>query len=379
MNALSSSPTFTHSQVSDHVVKYGDISTGGLGGTQDRSLGDFLQVNHGTRGEVYVSYVDDTSGNRNNDITFGSGQTPPEAAGPTMNAHQVAGPSLDAAIGNLGNATPATGHVSDPVGKGYPDAYLSFAGADTSSSKALDLAGASITQKDTSHLTITLPTADASLAKDLAPSPALGGSYANWLVRWAGRYGTSGKDGQIYYVGMQAGPNGTPAFYGGATTSVDSDRTKYFSYATGTSVPGTIKGNTITWTVPTSLVGNPRAGDRLNSVTGFTDTQLLPSQATITHAPSGGGIGNETSPIANLIDATPSFSYAFRTSGFSTHHSGSAGNGASGSGSGHSTAAGSGSGGGSLASTGLDVGVPIAGLVLLGIGLWLVRRQRRAG
>ncbi len=137
LNALSSSPSFSITKVSDHVVKYGDISTGGLGGAADRSLGDYLQVKTGLAGEAVLSYVDDTSGNRNNDISQGSGQDPPEASGPTMSVRQIAGPSLYADKGSVGTGTAAVGAVSDPVGKGFPDAYLALAGTNTDSSKRL--------------------------------------------------------------------------------------------------------------------------------------------------------------------------------------------------------------------------------------------------
>jgi len=205
-------------------------------------LDDYLQVKTGTNGEAVLSYVDDTSGNRNNDITQGSGEDPPEASGPTMSAHQISGPSLYASKGSVGNGTAAVGAVTDPVDKGFPDAYLALAGTNADSSKALDIAGVSITQVDTGHLSITLTTADPKLASDLAPSPAPGGLFANWRVRWAGRYGTSGKDGQIYYVGMQAGQDGTPEYYVGKTASVDTTRTKYYAYPTDNKVPGKITG-----------------------------------------------------------------------------------------------------------------------------------------
>jgi len=75
-NALTGQPSFTQTTVSDHHVKYGNISTGGLGGASDRSLGDYMQVQTGVNGEVVVSYVDDTSTGRNSDFTGGTGQSP---------------------------------------------------------------------------------------------------------------------------------------------------------------------------------------------------------------------------------------------------------------------------------------------------------------
>jgi len=394
LNALSPSPSFALTKVNDHVVKYGDISTGGLGGSADRSLGDYLQVKTGNNGEAIVSYVDDTSGNRNNDITQGSGEDPPEASGPTMFARQVAGPSLFTKVGSVGNGTAAVGSVTDPVGQGFPDSYLALAGNNTSSSKALDIAGVSITQSDATHLKIAMKTGDPTLMKDLADNPSFGGAFSNWRVRWAGRYGTSGKDGQIYYVGLQAGFDGVPEYYVGKTASIDTVRTKYYAYPTGTSVPGAIKGDTITWTVPTGAVGSPKAGDGLFSVTGFTATSLLPDQPIAVAEPTGSGqFGDEDTLTANQIDAAPSFRYAVRTSGFPRTEPSAPGsttggtnpggtnpgsNGSSGPGSGSGSGSGPGSGvsaSRSLASTGLPFAMPLLGMALLGAAV-LVRRRR---
>ncbi|MCW2543932.1 MAG: hypothetical protein JWM40_1484 [Frankiales bacterium] len=309
-DALSATPSFSHTRVNDHVVKYGDISTGGLGGAADRSLGDYLQVTTGLDGEAVVSYVDDTSGNRNVDLTSDSGEDPPEASGPTMIARQIAGPSLFAAKSTVGDDHPATGSVTDPTGTGYPDAYLALAGLTSDSSAALDIAGVSINQVDAGHLRIQLRTADPGLAGHLAPSPALGGLFANWRVRWAGRYGTSGKDGQIWYVGMQGGPDGSPEFSVGHTASIDTTRTKYYAYPTGTDVPGSIEGGVITWTVPLDAIGSPKAGDGLYSVTGFTATSAIPAAPILTGLPTGSGqVGDQDTLTANLIDAAPSFSF----------------------------------------------------------------------
>jgi hypothetical protein len=369
LNALASKPTYTLTKVSDHHVKYSGISTGGLGGSADRSLGDFLEVRTGLSGEALVSYVDDTSGNRNNDICQGCGQTPAEAAGPTMSAHQIAGPSLYASKGSVGNGTPATGFVTDPVGKGYPDAYLSLPGTDTNASKGLDLRSVGITQPDSSHLQITLRTGDAGLIENLVQSPTQGGLYANWRVRWAGRYGTSGKDGQIWYVGLQVGQDGSPEYYVGKTASIDTTHTKYFAYPTGTSVPGKIRGDAIIWTVPTSAIGNPEKGDGLYGITGFSAMSALPDEPIGVTEPTGTGqFGDEDTLTANLLDATPSFSYVLGAK-YVVPPGINVGGGTSG-------GKGSKSGGG-LAATGLDVALPLAGLALIGVVLLVRRRPTR--
>ncbi len=379
VNALSTSPSYSLTKVSDHHVKYSGISTGGLGGSADRSLGDYLQVQTGLNGEAVLSYVDDTSGNRNNDISGGTGQTPAEASGPTMSVRQVAGPSLYAATGTVGNGVAAVGSATDPVGKGYPDAYLAVTGLDTKATPGLDLAGAAVTQKDATHLTVTLKTNDPALAENLAPDPTLGGLFANYRVRWAGRYGTSGKDGQIWYVGMQVGQDGVPEFYVGKTASIDTSRTKYYAYPTGTAVPGKVSGGTITWTVPTSSVGNPHKGDGLYSVTGFVSTSNVPDQPIALVEPTGTGqVGSEDTLTANLIDAVPSFSFVLGTASATgptvtpVTEPGRTDGGTPG-----TTGTGTGTGTGPLAATGASAPLAALSLVLLLAGLLTRRRTAR--
>jgi hypothetical protein len=312
LNALGAAPSFSVTKVSDHQAKFGNISTAGLGGSPDRSLGDYMQVKTGTQGEAVISYVDDTSADRNPDYCQGCGETPPEAAGPVMNARQVSGPSLYAADSPLKLGAPATGSVTDPAGKGYPDAFLSAAGTDTAATPNLDVAKVAVARADSSHLAVTMTTADANLAKDLAVSPALGGAVGEWIVRWAAPSYQQPGDGNIFYVGMQAGgAGGAPQFYSGTTCVIGTTHAKYFTYPTTTQIPGSISGATIRWTVPLSAIGSPAAGQSLYTVTGFTATQLVPSAST---SSSGGPCpdqisGSGADNVPNLIDASPPFTY----------------------------------------------------------------------
>ncbi|MCU1602019.1 MAG: hypothetical protein JWO22_2728, partial [Frankiales bacterium] len=368
-NALASSPSYSLTRVTDHHVKYSGISTGGLGGSADRSLGDYLQVQRGLNGEALISYVDDTSGNRNNDICQGCGQTPAEAAGPTMHVHQVAGPSLYAKKGSVGSGVPAAGFVTDPVGKGSPDAYLSLPGTDVNASPGLDIKSVGIKQSDATHLQITLRTNQSGLAENLVQPVTNGGLYANWRVRWAGRYGTSGKDGQIWYVGLQVGQDGQPEYYVGKTASIDTTHTKYFAYPSGVAVPGRIKGDAIVWTVPTSAIGSPKKGDGLYSVTGFTTMSPVPDGPIGVTEPTGSGqFGSEDTLTANLLDASPSFSFVLGASYVVPPGVNLGGRPTT-------TPAGSKNGSGGLAATGLRTVLPVLGLLLLG-GALVLRRRR---
>ena len=303
LDALSASPHFTTAKASDHQVKYGNISTAGLGGSPDRSLGDYLQVQTGVNGEAVVSYVDDTSANRNADICAGCGQTPAEAAGPTMIVRQTQGASLYTKVGTLRFPVRRPfGSTTDTAG----DAFVALNGNDVKAPPGLDILKASVDQADTSHLRFTMTTADPNLAHDLQVSAALGGLTGDWIIRWAAPQYHHAGDGNIFYVGMESTNGGAPAFYTGTTTSLDTTHTKFFIYGHNTSIPGSIKGATITWTVPLSAVDNPRPGNGLYSITGFTSVQTGP---TIVGPllPINGTLSPYSPP--NLVDATPAFGY----------------------------------------------------------------------
>jgi hypothetical protein len=300
-NALAKKPSFGVTKVSDHPVKYGDISTGGLGGSHDRSLGDYMQVQLGNHGEAVITYVDDTSNDRNAD-TCGCGQTPSEAAGPVMVSVQSAGASMFAGK-NVPTLPSYVGSVRNAPG----DAFLAAGGQDVAAPKSLDVIGASIKKKDAKNVTITLTTNDPNLSNDLVSAPPLGGAVNTWTVRWAAPDYKGIGDGNMFYVGMQA--NGTAtSFYTGSTTAITTTHTKYFTYPATTKISGTIQGATIIWTLPLSDVGSPKGGQGMYSVTGFTSTQVAPAASTTAKVPNQGGeVGDPNIP--NLIGATTPFTY----------------------------------------------------------------------
>jgi hypothetical protein len=309
---------FTVSQVSDHHIKFGNVSTAGLGGSPDRSLGDYMQIGMGPRGEAEIVYVDDTSADRNND-TCTCGQTPSEAAGPAMFVKQTGGPSLLAAVGDLGPAPPnPLNSVMDPVGVGFPDAYFSNAGTDTNSSAHLDIGAASVSLADSTHLKITLDTNDPNLASNLGPDPTLGGPTNQWMVRWieptanatcATNTPVGNCDGDVNYVSMETDGGQGQSFFDGSTGAIFTTHAKNFTYqpdhALTPSSGGTgVSGKTITWIAPLSDFPGMTNTSTLYSVTAFTFTDQAPTQA-VTPAPISAK--NDVGPIGNLIDASPPF------------------------------------------------------------------------
>jgi hypothetical protein len=304
-NALAKKPSFGVTKVSDHPVKYGDISTGGLGGSHDRSLGDYMQVQLGLHGEAVVTYVDDTSSDRNDD-TCGCGQTPAEAAGPVMVAVQSAGASMFAGK-NVPSIPSYVGGVRDKAG----DAFLAAGGQDVKAPGSLDVIGASIKKKDAKNVTITLTTNDPQLSSHLQAVPPLGGGVNTWTVRWAAPAYKGLGDGNMYYVAMQSDGGQAPSFYTGTTQGIITTHTKYFTYPATTKITGTIQGATISWTLPLADVGSPKPGQGMYSVTAFTSTQATPDSATTVKVPNQGGeIGDPNIP--NLISATTPFTYIVR-------------------------------------------------------------------
>jgi hypothetical protein len=306
VNALASHPSYATTSVSEpgHYIKYGDISTGGFGGTQDRSLGDFFQVQAGPDGQAVIVYVDETSNDREQDTCGGCGQTPPQAAGPIMVATQNGGPGLFAHV-----KVPAIPNRNGSVDYPGAPAFLSQAGQDVAAPAALKVVGASVKRKDKAHLSITLRTADPHLGSDLQTLPTLGGAVDNWIVRWAAPSYAGPGDGNIFFVGMESNGGSAPTFYTGTTQHIDNPPYALeFVYQPQTTIPGSIQGSSITWTVPLSAIGNPKKGDGLFSVTGFTDTQQSPAPAATTTVPNQGmEVGNTNLP--NQISSTPAFDF----------------------------------------------------------------------
>jgi uncharacterized protein YfiM (DUF2279 family) len=320
---------FHYTQVNEpgHPIKFGDISTGGLGGAEDRSLGDFFQVHAGPNGQAVISYVDDTSADRNTDTCGGCGETPPEAAGPVMVATQNRGPSLYAGAAIPATPTNDQGSVSVPATQAAKSAFLAAAGQDVAAAANQQLTAARVTS-DGTNLTVTLTTADPNLANDLSVSPTLGGPVANWMVRWAApSYSEqstdytncpgagSACDGNIFYVGMESDGGGSPSFYYGSTQALTTTHAKYFEYpATNTAdLSAKINGSSIQWTLPLKDVGGPAAGQGLYSITGFTSTQLQPSPSSTATVPANNTeVGDANIP--NLIAATPPFDYLIGSS-----------------------------------------------------------------
>ena len=355
LDALSRTAKYSVVTVSEHPIKYGPICTQGLGCsiTQgDRSLGDFLQVNHDARGALVFSYVDDTSN------YFSTGPTGAVASsGPTVVVREIGGPGLESGTINGPGAGPAVpiGSVTDPTG----DADYSANSQRTPAGDNLDLTYASLSRYS-GGLIATMRVK--SLAS-LAVSPAAGGTTGEWILRFTtydpGRNG----NGNIYYAGMESVGGGAPTFVVGQPTAGGPPGMPLTEFNSSTAAKGTYdaKTGTISIDIPFSALGGHQAGTTLYSATAFTGTTT-------------GSLSGNQNAIVNQTDATSPFDWTISSNvPPTTLINGVAVAGALGSISASTHAA---PAGGSLAMTG-GLGAPVLALVVVfGSGAaWLVRRR----
>src|SRR5881227_3071937 len=168
LNALSANPKWTVTTVSEHPIKYGPICTSGTTCTVsmgDRSLGDYLEVNHDAKGALVLAYVNDTSN------TYTTGPTGAIAEnGPVVMVKQIGGPSL--VSGTITGPGKGAGAPWSSVTDATGDDVYSANTMRTPAGANLDLTGAKISQ-DSKGLVITM---HAKSLADLTVSPTLGGT-----------------------------------------------------------------------------------------------------------------------------------------------------------------------------------------------------------
>lgn len=352
-DALSTTPGYTVSTVSEHPIKYGPICTSGLGCSVnggDRSLGDYLQVNHDSRGALIVSYVDDTS------QAYTPGALPGSAIynqGPSVISRQIAGPSLlgGTITGPAGGPGLAMNAVTNPAGQ---DAY-NGAGQTLPAGPAFDLRAASLSRDVGGGLLATLKVSSLSSLSVPLPIP---GTTGLWLLKWTDYVPGVPGNGHIYYAGMQSVAGGAPTFFDGDVTHDTTGQDLYLAYPATNAIKGSYNPNgTITLHIPSADVGSPTTGHELYSALGFTASSPTPLS---------------TSTVFNQLDATTPFDVILKAAPAAA--AGTAG--AAGSTGGAGGAGGSASGRGELAFTGIDEGL-VGGLALAAIGAGLALRRRR--
>jgi hypothetical protein len=292
LDALSTTPKWTVTTVSEHPIKYGPICTAGTTCTVsmgDRSLGDYLEVNHDAKGALVLAYVNDTSN------TFTTGPTGAIAEnGPVVIVKQIGGPSL--LSGTIDGAGRGPGAPYNSVTDGTGDAFYNANAQSTPAGANLDLTGAKISQ-DSHGLVITM---HAKSLASLQVSPTAGGLTGEWITRFTTYNPHTPGNGHIYYAGMESVAGQTPRFFAGDTTAppVAQEQVSML-FDSNTAVPGSLQGNTITIHVPWSAVPAVKKGATLYSAMGFTAT-------------TAGSLGGNPAGVFNLTDATVPFDYIVR-------------------------------------------------------------------
>ncbi|MDQ1695243.1 MAG: hypothetical protein QOJ03_596, partial [Frankiaceae bacterium] len=236
LDALSAHPHWSVATVSEHPIKYGPICTSGTTCTVsmgDRSLGDYLEVNHDAQGALVLAYVNDTSN------TFTVGPTGAIAEnGPVVMVKQIGGPSLIA--GRISGPGKGPGAAWNSVTDSRGDDFYNAAAQHLPAGANLDLTGASI-REDAKGLVITMR---AKSLANLRIAPTAGGTTGEWITRFTTYNPHTPGNGHIYYAGMESFAGQAPRFFAGDTapTQVPSEQISML-FDSNTSVPGSVQGN----------------------------------------------------------------------------------------------------------------------------------------
>jgi hypothetical protein len=246
--ATTSAPTLAIQPFTEKPMHYGQICTGGIGCTGDRTMADYFAVNFDADGAFRFVYNDTTSQHHGAHL---------------FEVRQLKGKVLK---GTKINRALPTNPVTDPKGDArFPHYSPTGAGPNL---PQLDLTGLTLSRPDAQTLRVRMSVSSlASLA------PPQGKTNAVWLTRFLSRStGNSGEEAyRIFDVGVESTGGGAPVFWAGTTTCTDSTpgNCKLVSYPKGTTVPGRRDGSSWVVDVPLSAFGYP-VGPTLYSVTGLT-------------------------------------------------------------------------------------------------------------
>ncbi len=326
-------PSFTVNQVTEKPIHYGSIQT--VGGSGDRTSGDFLKIRTGLNGEANITYVDSA-----NDTDLGQ----------DFFSRQNGGPSLYTSVGSVPTFSAPTGAVTDqPCNTSNittrDDASFDAAGLMNSQCGTnLDIQSsqASLDPADPSKIRLVLKVA--SLAS-LAPPANSGGTVIDWLIAWhqpcvhnlnattTPPAPACTTDGHLFFGYMESVNGGPPTFYDGNSSSVPAAFTTYpgLNQLTSTGTNGVCASSTaancydpqtgtIVIDVPLSDVASPAVGNTLYSITASTLTLQAPGNSNNTQCTSNPppvpntGSGNNCGVLFNTIDSAPAYDALLSTS-----------------------------------------------------------------
>jgi hypothetical protein len=305
-NANSSNPTFQQTAMGNGPNHLGDICLVGTlcGATRppgNRNMADFISVAIGPDGGAQATWASDA----NHVSTLPTSLVPGVPL--TMTAREISGPRLvgsGAVTDSRFSTLPTTTGIGDNTGDArYPVWPRTGPGAGTNVAQ-LDLTGSRV-QWDGTNIVVHIPVA--SLAS-LASPDTRNQTHVWWLTTWQ-------LGGKIYFAKAESDGGAAPTFTAGAPASYDRPGLTYYTvptlldYRAGSTVHGVRNGNEWVITIPPSLVGMPKPGSVLESVTAYTALDNgQPPVVTV------GTTGLPVDNMPSIVDATPAYNAPLSTS-----------------------------------------------------------------
>ncbi|MEA2459869.1 MAG: hypothetical protein QOH90_46, partial [Actinomycetota bacterium] len=295
LNGAAAHPTFSKPIVTgEHFVHRGNIQTLIGGQCGDRTLGDFIQMRLGPKGEANISYGD----SNNIDEVFS-----PHA----MFVRQDRGPSLYKSVGYVRGPARKSGHTTDKKDDGtYEQNGISGPNVPT-----LDILSSKIQRPKGVKRKFYKVTMKVGNLDNLAPDPTSQDPDTTlvWMTQWLVPSKTNPEGGKNFFVYMESTAGGEPTFWDGENASTVQGGGVTMTYPGANQITGKIiRGEP---TEPAKIIIKVPRKDvkvetplkrKLFSVTATTITMEHAPQDT----PSSNGIGGD---YFNLIDVAPAYDF----------------------------------------------------------------------
>jgi hypothetical protein len=295
LNGTKAQPTFSKPVLAgEHFVHVGNIQTLIGGQCGDRTLGDFIQVRMGPKGEANISFGD----SNNIDEVFA-----PHA----MFLRQDRGPSLLKSKGMVHGPKRKTNHTLDKKGDGQYE-YATVSGPN---SPKLDILMSRITRPHGKARRFYKVTMKVGNLDSLAPDPASQNPDTTlvWLTQWLVPSKTDPNGGKNFFVYMTSTGGGDPTFWDGENAATAQGGGVTLTYPGAHQITGKIvQGEPgdpgfIIIKVPRKNVRvDHKLARKLFSVTASTMTMGSAPES----VPSEGGVGGVP---PNVIDVAPAYDF----------------------------------------------------------------------
>jgi hypothetical protein len=217
-NADSAHPAVSLVKVTRHPMHYGTIcleGTGCIASQGNRNLADFFQDTVDPRdGAVVITYNDTSNESLQEFVGTGDGTADHRGAPLVLSVRQNGGVGL---FGTTVKGAPRAGaSMSDQAGDARFDPIYG-----TTSVPGLDLRGFKVSMKGSN---VDVRFTVQSLKDQLGTLAATGAGAIDYVARWTGPPiddPNTGTRNPIYFVAVEVGPGGTPAFFAGEALAVE--------------------------------------------------------------------------------------------------------------------------------------------------------------